>query len=210
MKSEHELALEFPQFKYEITDDFIGVFDGLFPANYCEDWRNYFDRIHASGYSQSRSDYQKNVSRHEIDDESISAPNGNFYIRDEWRFVCPRFNDILWRVVHRLYSDKFSILKRMDVYKMYTVKMQMTRPGGGYHVWHSETESRDLSNRILAFTLFLNTINDGGETEFLYQKKRISPVEGRMLIWPAGFTHVHRGNPPLKENKYIATGWLEY
>jgi hypothetical protein len=70
--------------------------------------------------------------------------------------------------------------------------------------------NREISQRLLVFILYLNTIEEGGETEFLYQKKRIQPVEGRLLIWPAGFTHTHRGNPPLKDNKYIVTGWLEF
>jgi len=50
----------------------------------------------------------------------------------------------------------------------------------------------------------------GGETEFLYQSIRIKPVAGRTLIWPAGYTHVHRGNPPIKGEKMYATGWFEY
>jgi hypothetical protein len=57
--------------------------------------------------------------------------------------------------------------------------------------------------------MYLNDVDDGGETEFLYQSKRYKPVKGRVLIWPAGFTHVHRGNPPLSGEKYIATSWLE-
>ena len=50
-------------------------------------------------------------------------------------------------------------------------------------------------------------IVEQGETEFLYQKQRIKPVEGRVVIFPGSFTHLHRGNPPLNI-KYIATGWL--
>ena len=44
--------------------------------------------------------------------------------------------------------------------------------------------------------LYLNTLTDeqNGETEFLHQEKRIQPKENTMLIWPAGFTHTHRGN----------------
>ena len=57
--------------------------------------------------------------------------------------------------------------------------------------------------------MYLNTVEEGGETEFLYLAKRFKPVRGRVLIWPAGFTHVHRGNPPLTGEKYIATSWLE-
>jgi hypothetical protein len=58
--------------------------------------------------------------------------------------------------------------------------------------------------------VYLNDIEDGGETEFLYLSKRVKPVTGRVLLWPAGYTHTHRGNPPLKDTKYIITGWVEF
>jgi len=44
----------------------------------------------------------------------------------------------------------------------------------------------------------------------LYQKRRVKPEQGTICIFPAGFTHVHRGNPPLSGDKYIATGWYEF
>ena len=28
-------------------------------------------------------------------------------------------------------------------------------------------------------------------------------------MWPAHWTHIHRGNPPLSGEKYIATSWIE-
>ena len=58
--------------------------------------------------------------------------------------------------------------------------------------------------------LYLNDVKEGGETEFLYQHKRYQPKEGTLLIFPAGFTHTHRGNPPISNDKYIVTGWLEF
>jgi len=33
---------------------------------------------------------------------------------------------------------------------------------------------------------------------------------GKLLMCPGYFTHTHRGNPPLNEDKYILTGWVEY
>ncbi|MDB4343231.1 2OG-Fe(II) oxygenase [bacterium] len=62
---------------------------------------------------------------------------------------------------------------------------------------------------MAAFILYLNSVNQGGETEFLYQSKRIKPKQGRILLFPTSYTHVHRGNPPLKGNKFILTGWVE-
>ena len=58
--------------------------------------------------------------------------------------------------------------------------------------------------------IYLNDVEEGGETEFLYQSIRVAPKAGTLLIWPAGFTHTHRGNPPLSGDKYIATGWVQY
>ena len=56
---------------------------------------------------------------------------------------------------------------------------------------------------------YLRIPEEGGETEFLYQSKRIISEVGKTLIWPASFTHLHRGNPPLKGEKYYITGWFE-
>jgi hypothetical protein len=89
-------------------------------------------------------------------------------------------------------------------------KLQRTRPSEGYHVWHCENSCIVNKARCLSWILYLNDIEDGGETEFLYLSKRVKPKAGRLIIFPAGFTHTHRGNPPLSETKYVATGWLEY
>ena len=87
--------------------------------------------------------------------------------------------------------------------------MQETLPQRGYHAWHSEDGSLGCNRRILATMMFLNDVYEGGETEFLYQSLRYKPKRGQFMIWPAGFTHVHRGNPPLSGEKYISTSWLE-
>lgn len=89
------------------------------------------------------------------------------------------------------------------------VKLQKTQPGQGYHVWHIEHSfGMEMAHRVLAFTIYLNDVEEGGETEFLHQKVRVKPVKGRCVIWPAGFPFVHRGNPPLSGDKYIMTSWL--
>ena len=37
--------------------------------------------------------------------------------------------------------------------------------------------------------------------------RRVNAVAGRLIIFPAGYTHTHRGNPPIGQDKYIATSW---
>ena len=93
------------------------------------------------------------------------------------------------------------------------MKMQRTDPGGGYHVWHGEQGSGVNSGRVLVYSLYLNTleIEDAGETEFLYQQTRFRPIENTMILWPASYTHAHRGNTVFgNTSKYIVTGWFYY
>jgi hypothetical protein len=83
---------------------------------------------------------------------------------------------------------------------------------GGYPYWHSENYpqqgSVDALHRNLLFMFYLNDVEDGGETEFYYQNKKIKPKAGRMVIAPSGFTHTHRGNIPESNDKYILTSWV--
>ncbi len=83
---------------------------------------------------------------------------------------------------------------------------------GGYPHWHSEVYPKDAAceplHRVLAFQFYLNDVPGGGETEFYYQEKKVQSKAGRMLIFPAGFTHTHRGNKPESNDKYIITSWV--
>jgi len=83
---------------------------------------------------------------------------------------------------------------------------------GGYPYWHCELFPRDASaetlHRHLLWTLYLNDGFDEGETEFLFQQRKIAPRTGSLLIAPTAFTHTHRGNRPQNGDKFIATSWI--
>ena len=85
---------------------------------------------------------------------------------------------------------------------------------GGYPYWHSEQypkrDNGEALHRAVLWTIYLNDGFDAGETEFLYQQRKISPRTGSLLIAPTGFTHTHRGNRPERGDKYIATSWILY
>ncbi|GIU53495.1 MULTISPECIES: 2OG-Fe(II) oxygenase [Shewanella] len=85
---------------------------------------------------------------------------------------------------------------------------------GGYPHWHSEhfpqTGSHEALHRVLLYMFYLNDVQEGGETEFYYQNKSVSPKKGTMVIAPAGFTHTHKGNTPISGDKYIATSWIMF
>ena len=83
---------------------------------------------------------------------------------------------------------------------------------GGYPYWHCELFPRDAGaetlHRHLLWTLYLNDDFADGETEFLFQERKITPRTGSLLLAPTAFTHTHRGNRPRGGDKFIATSWV--
>ena len=104
------------------------------------------------------------------------------------------------------YLDRYSLLKH-EVMLMFDVKAKKIPIGGGFHRWHYENGGLQVSPRKLVVQLYLNTVEEGGETEFLYINKRVKAKQGTLIIFPAAFTHTHRGNPPIGDSKYLVTSW---
>jgi len=208
---------------YEIGDDFIGVFDNFFDEKLIDSYISHFKQAEDLGLTFNRQNgYGKaNTDKHFIDDSSVSllsnkataefneeVSNVDFFRSTAG--VNLIFLNTFFDKIYPIYAEKYSVLKNLGYHTIFDIKIQKTEPGQGFHSWHSENMVMKNSNRIHAWMLYLNDVNYGGETEFLYQKKRIQPKRNRFVIWPAYFTHYHRGNPPLKETKYVTTGWVEY
>ena len=79
-----------------------------------------------------------------------------------------------------------------------------------HHAYHSDSghEISTKPHRILAVLLYLNTVAVGGETVFLQQGLTISPVCGRLAIFPTAFSFVHAGKRVVSEDKYVVINFL--
>lgn len=187
--------------------DFIGMYENVFPDGFCGHLISEFERYLTSGSCGNRQDSEgaKKTSKHD-----------NFYFLNLKNHVFSDFNnvptiDIFMNSLQNCfdeYENQYDILKDLNL-KCTSVKMQKTSPGEGYHVWHCEQGNDDSANRCLVYSIYLNDIDEAGETEFLYQRVRIPPKENTAILWPAGFTHVHRGNVVHGNTpKYIITGWF--
>ena len=189
--------------------DFIGVFSDVFPEGFCEHLITEFNRNKDLG---AGSDRQKGegVDKHFKNDYQINANGKNINFEP---FNDNNTTNMFFKGLQHCfdaYAGQYSPLKDTKI-NCNNMKMQETSTGGGYHVWHSEQGNGDQANRGLVYMLYLNTLptEANGETEFLYQQRRLNPVENTMVIWPAAFTHAHRGNPVYGDNtKYIVTGWF--
>ena len=89
--------------------------------------------------------------------------------------------------------------------------IQRYAPGEGFKRWHCDwtisDELTEPAHRVLAWILYCNDIDSAG-TEFYWQKHHESAERGKLLIFPAGPSHIHRGRVNDKKTKTIATGWI--
>lgn len=195
---------------YEFKE-FIGIFKGVYPPGYCEHFISEFERLKDEGCGSFRDSHPTLK-----DDYAIAIlPGIHALVPFDNQNICEGFFVELQECFN-IYTEKFPSLKNSSL-RTTSIKIQKTYPGGGYHTWHHEQESdyrgELTSRRALVFMLFLNDLyeDEGGETEFLYQKLRIKPTANTMIIWPAAYTHTHRGNTVLgKNSKYVITGWFFY
>jgi len=88
--------------------------------------------------------------------------------------------------------------------------IQRTNPGEHYH-WHIDGGSHEFSQRQLVAVWYLNDVaGPGGETEFLFQDIKVTPEQGKLILFPPFWTHEHRGVTLEKGVKYIATTWVVF
>ena len=182
--------------------DFIGYYDGIVSDDLC-------DRIiRAFDYSVNQGSVFCDDSQFENSNAGRFDYSINLHTMEPVMDGTPaiELNDHL-KECYEEYVHVFGHLKSVPLYSI-AQKVQMTPPGGGYHVWHDESSNEYYSHRVLVWMVYLNDDIEGGETEFLYYKRRVKPKKGTVLIWPAGMTHAHRGGLVLEGNKYIVTGWF--
>ena len=84
------------------------------------------------------------------------------------------------------------------------------KPGQHFQKIHCERTNLSTLHRLFAFMTYLNDVEDGGSTYFNHYDLDIKPKKGLTLIWPAEWTHSHKGNVLKTGLKYIITGWLTF
>lgn len=184
--------------------EFVGIYENSFTKKECDNTIELFEKYHKLNYTYSRP--HGNFSK---DDTSI---NVDPTIELDWNLeFISEFHNRFYNYIYPLYNYQYPILQNLGKHGLKYIKVQKTCPTQGYHTWHCEHNSSCITqNRILSWILYLNDVKEGGETEFLYQSLRFKPKAGTFILFPAHFTHIHRGNPPLSDVKYIATGWIEF
>ena len=110
------------------------------------------------------------------------------------------------------YKERYPFCDQVGTYSLKdnNIKIQHYMPGDGFYKWHMENVGKnDSLYRHLVFMTYLNTLDDAG-TEFYYQKTTTPCEKGLTIIWPATWTHTHRGVTNHEGEKSIITGWFSF
>ena len=77
-----------------------------------------------------------------------------------------------------------------------------------YYNWHIDCQTYQGGwTRTVACIWYLNQVEEGGETEFAFGHK-VTPEQGKLILFPATWNFPHRGLSPIKGNKYIITSFV--
>jgi len=191
-----------------MLNDFNGIeeYHNVFSVEYCDEIIRHFEIMSERGLinpNQRGADF--------VTDDRIVfdwAYTQNMYHYDF--NLCAEFFGRIGEVYENEYMKKYSLLSESQQHSPKGMSVQRTGPSQGYHRWHAESACAGSSVRVVNYMLYLNTIEEGGETEFLYQGVKIKPEMGKIVFFPTAFTYPHRGNPIYKGYKYIITGWYTF
>jgi hypothetical protein len=188
--------------------DFVGIYDESVPVELCNEF--------VENYEEAKKN--ETIIDCSVENETLLVDNVGAHKKDEVMFVTPTVSTMFphppvreyFKFLHKCikcylkrYEVRFTGALYNDIFKIHKV-----RKTEGYHSWHCEKADPANLDRVIVYMTYLEIPKKGGETEFLHQSLRIEPIVGRTLIWPAGYTHMHRGNPPLDGEKMYITGWL--
>ena len=189
-----------------MDNDFNGIeeYKNSFPIEYCKKIIDTFEQRAEMQLTEHQTGFKNQDERIFMD---MANHNNMFHVDAN---LCKFFYQTIMDTYEHKYRKKYDSLGSVCQHSPKGMSVQKTRPHQGYHAWHCENADLVTSSRVMAYTLYLNAVEEGGETEFLYQGVKIKPEPGKLAIFPAYYTHPHRGNPIYKGIKYIVSGWYTF
>ena len=172
-------------------DNYIKVYDNVIPKSVCNNLIEY--------YTQSNPEFVDNEFRPKF--HHLSLP--------------PEMSKNLLEIVRGYlvkYAESTGLIQWIpQQYAVEDFRVKMYRKGTDDQFSpHVDVGDHASAKRFLAFFMYLNTVEDGGETNFTTINKKVKAKEGRLLIFPPLWTFPHEGRPAISEDKYIVGSYLHY
>ena len=190
----------------DLTPTFIGSWT-MSPLSICDELIAYFElnknkqKIGVSGVGKNLD--VKNSTDIRIAPKDMKLP-GNEIFEEYFHNLYSCYQD---------YSTEWPFLTTFaENLQISDFNLQRYQSGQHFQQLHTERSSLETLHRVFAWMTYLNDVDqeDGGSTLFSHYDLAIQPRKGLTLIWPAEWTHAHKGNVLKANNKYIITGWMTF
>ena len=183
-------------------DNFIQVYPNVLGSNLCQ---ALIDLLESSPESQMRVD---NYERPNFSQISLQQ------MQEGERFLEPvmqAMKQCFQRYSHSLPSFAKYFPHRFTLEQFRVKKYR----NDGIDVFEDHVDVRDYTSarRFLACLFYLNTVEEGGETEFFFpndQNRLIKPIQGQVAIFPPNWQFPHRGRKTISGNKYIMSSYFHF
>ena len=136
---------------------------------------------------------------------NLMKPGGNFEICFSPVPLKPLYESIV--KLKNYYRESNPEVDRLGCWDIDYVRFKSWKGGEFYNAWHSEHTPEHLT-RVMSFLIYL-TDNDCS-TEFR-NYENVPTKAGRGIMFPAYFTHEHRGSPCKKGlDRFIVSGYFSF
>ena len=189
-------------------NNFIGVYDGYITPDECNKAINLFEAQDKLNQTLNRHGSERVPLKRKQDQQYFLAGENIKVWHTKLKSMLVNFE-----MAFKHYEEQTGITDAFGLRNLNFTELKIlnTLPTEGYHVWHVEHGiGFETEPRAAVYSVYLNDVEEGGETEFLHFSKRVKPKAGRIVIWPSSFPYLHRGNPHLSGEKYILTSWLVF
>lgn len=113
--------------------------------------------------------------------------------------IIHNMNKSIWQVMNDYAVDFMFSFDNIE-----PVSINRYKPGQDFKS-HEDRQSK--GDRILSGILYLNDVEEGGETIFDFFNYSVSPKAGRVVLFPSFFLFRHTALSPISGNKYSAAYW---
>ncbi|ALI95592.1 hypothetical protein APZ24_gp219 [Ostreococcus lucimarinus virus 2] len=186
--------------------EYILEIDDVVSKEFCEDVISRFEQDQRKGPGETVNGLNEKVKK------STDLPISATSLRSDWQDVIDKVgecvNEVLVEYQEHVDAEGldrgFSIHKTINGVTIGLPQIQKTERDG-FYTWHHDSHL----NRVFTYILYVNDVEEGigGTTEFLCGKT-IQPKAGKLVIFPATFTYIHRGTKLKEGTKYIMTNFI--
>lgn len=180
-------------------NDLIQIYDNAVKPDICEFLINFFEN-NEENQEKVKNDKKPNFTQINLTECSKKDKQIDNIHNDLIRIVL----NYKKKYYNFVYSDCFP---ESNAFEYFRIKRYNLNSDEAFDT-HVDVKDYETARRFLCFMIYLNDVEDGGETTF--QDLTIKPKKGKLVVFPPMWMFPYCGKEPLSNSKYILSTYLHY